>query len=104
MRGIHTTIRLFVERLAPGFVGERQVLRGFLTRLLEADPTVWGEVKGISPELTAIEPDTQWSNIAGMRDFLAHHYFAMSPERITCPRDRRVSARVGHTRPSTPQT
>jgi len=48
-------------------------------------------VKGISPELTATEPDIQWSDIAGMRDFLAHHYFATNPEIIQLTIDRRLT-------------
>lgn len=32
-------------------------------------------VEAISPELLAGEPDIPWQDIAGMRDYLAHHYF-----------------------------
>jgi uncharacterized protein with HEPN domain len=45
-------------------------------RLLE----IGEAVKGLRPELTATAPEIPWSSIAGMRDFLAHHYFATSPE------------------------
>lgn len=56
-------------------------------RLLE----IGEAVKGISPELTATEPDIQWSDIAGMRDFLAHHYFATNPEIIQLTIDKRLA-------------
>ena len=56
-------------------------------RLLE----IGEAVKGISPELTATEPDIQWSDIAGMRDFLAHHYFATIPEIIQVTVDKRLA-------------
>ncbi len=32
-------------------------------------------VKAISPELLDREPEISWRDIAGMRDYLAHHYF-----------------------------
>lgn len=32
-------------------------------------------VKDIEPELLAKEPDIPWSDVAGMRDHLAHRYF-----------------------------
>lgn len=56
-------------------------------RLLE----IGEAVKGLSPELTATEPDIQWSDIAGMRDFLAHHYFATNPEIIQLTIDKRLA-------------
>jgi len=35
-------------------------------------------VKLLDPELVASEPDVRWSDAAGMRDWLAHHYFDTS--------------------------
>jgi uncharacterized protein with HEPN domain len=32
-------------------------------------------VKGIDPDLLAMEPAIAWSDVAGMRDQLAHRYF-----------------------------
>lgn len=32
-------------------------------------------VKALSAETTAREPEIPWTDIARMRDFLAHHYF-----------------------------
>jgi uncharacterized protein with HEPN domain len=63
------------------------VLDAVAMRLLE----IGEAVKGISPELTATEPDIQWSDIAGMRDFLAHHYFATNPEIIQITIDKRLA-------------
>lgn len=45
-------------------------------RLLE----IGEAVKALSPEITATEPEIRWRDIAGMRDFLAHHYFATNPD------------------------
>lgn len=35
-------------------------------------------VKALDPELVASQPDVKWSDVAGMRDWLAHHYFDTS--------------------------
>lgn len=45
-------------------------------RLLE----IGEATKALSTETTDIEPEIRWREIAGMRDFLAHHYFATNPE------------------------
>jgi len=45
-------------------------------RLLE----IGEAVKVLSTETTDTEPEIRWREIAGMRDFLAHHYFATNPE------------------------
>jgi uncharacterized protein with HEPN domain len=55
-------------------------------RLLE----IGEAVKGLSPELTATEPDIDWRGIAGMRDFLAHHYFTARPDIIQLTIDKRL--------------
>jgi len=53
-------------------------------RLLE----IGEAVKSLSRELTESEPEIPWSRIAGMRDFLAHHYFATSPEIVQAVIDK----------------
>lgn len=60
-------------------------------RLLE----IGEAVKGLSPELTATEPDIPWNDIAGMRDFLAHHYFATNPEIVQVTLDKRLAPLAG---------
>ena len=35
-------------------------------------------VKGIDPEVLACESDIPWTDVTGMRDRLAHHYFDTS--------------------------
>ncbi|MHB8189971.1 MAG: HepT-like ribonuclease domain-containing protein [Ferrimicrobium sp.] len=35
-------------------------------------------VKMLDPKLVASEPNVKWSDAAGMRDWLAHHYFDTS--------------------------
>lgn len=51
------------------------VLDAVAMRLLE----IGEAVKSLAVELTDREPEIPWSKIAGMRDFLAHHYFAAKP-------------------------
>ena len=63
------------------------VIDAVAMRLLE----VGEAVKAINPVLTATEPDIPWSDIAGMRDFLAHHYFATNPEIIQLTVDKRLA-------------
>lgn len=53
-------------------------------RLLE----IGEAVKALSPEITATQPDIKWRDIAGMRDFLAHHYFATNPEVVQAVIDK----------------
>ena len=75
------------SHLQHGPISVEIVMDAVAMRLLE----IGEAVKGISPELTATEPDVQWSDIAGMRDFLAHHYFATNPDIIQLTLDRRLS-------------
>lgn len=60
------------------------VMDAVAMRLLE----IGEAVKGLSAELTASEPDIPWNNVAGMRDFLAHHYFATNPEIVQAVIDK----------------
>lgn len=45
-------------------------------------------MKSLSPEITSTESDIKWRDIAGMRDFLAHRYFATSPEVVQAVLDK----------------
>lgn len=53
-------------------------------RLLE----IGEAVKALSTDLTDTEPEVKWRDIAGMRDFLAHHYFATNPEIVQAVIDK----------------
>jgi uncharacterized protein with HEPN domain len=52
------------------------VMDAVAMRLLE----IGEAVKSLSTEITSSEPEIKWRDIAGLRDFLAHHYFATNPE------------------------
>lgn len=84
---IATAITSIRSHLQHGPISVEIVIDAVAMRLLE----IGEAVKGISPELTATEPDIQWGDIAGMRDFLAHHCFATNPEIIQLTIDRRLS-------------
>ena len=79
-----TSIR---SHLRHGPITVEIVMDAVAMRLLE----IGEAVKAISPELTATEPDIPWNDIAGMRDFLAHHYFATNPEIIQVTIDKRLT-------------
>ncbi len=79
-----TSIR---SHLQHGPISVEIVMDAVAMRLLE----IGEAVKGLSAELTGTEPDIQWSDIAGMRDFLAHHYFATNPEIIQLTIDKRLA-------------
>jgi uncharacterized protein with HEPN domain len=76
------------ERLAD-IVDALNAIRSHLTRGDLSDGLIFdavrlrlieiGEaVKLLDPNLVASEPDVRWSDAAGMRDWLAHHYFDTS--------------------------
>lgn len=79
-----TSIRSHLEH---GPITLEIVMDAVAMRLLE----IGEAVKGLSPELTATEPDIPWSDIAGMRDFLAHHYFATNPDIVQLTIDKRLA-------------
>ena len=79
-----TSIR---SHLRHGPITVEIVMDAVAMRLLE----IGEAVKGISPELTATEPDIPWNDIARMRDFLAHHYFATNPEIVQVTLDKRLA-------------
>jgi uncharacterized protein with HEPN domain len=79
-----TSIR---SHLQHGPISVEIVIDAVAMRLLE----IGEAVKAVSTELTATEPDIPWSDIAGMRDFLAHHYFATNPEIIQLTIDKRLA-------------
>lgn len=66
------------SHLEQGPISVEIVMDAVAMRLLE----IGEAVKRLSPESTGAEPEIPWSDIAGLRDVLAHHYFASSPEII----------------------
>ncbi|MBA2640132.1 MAG: DUF86 domain-containing protein [Nocardioidaceae bacterium] len=60
------------------------VMDAVAMRLLE----IGEAVKSLSTEITNSEPEIKWRDIAGMRDFLAHHYFATNPEVVEAVIDK----------------
>lgn len=72
--------------LEHGPISVEIVMDAVAMRLLE----IGEAVKGLSPELTASEPEVDWSGAAGMRDFLAYHYFATRPDIVQLTLDKRL--------------
>jgi uncharacterized protein with HEPN domain len=66
-----TAIRSHLTR---GDLSDGLVFDAVRLRLIE----IGEAVKLLDPELVASEPDVKWSDAAGMRDWLAHHYFDTS--------------------------
>lgn len=72
--------------LEHGPISVEIVMDAVAMRLLEMGEAV----KGPGPELTASESEVDWSGAAGMRDFLAHHYFATRPDIIQLTLDKQL--------------
>jgi uncharacterized protein with HEPN domain len=74
------------SHLEHGPISVEIVMDAVAIRLLE----IGEAAKGLSPEVTAAEPDVDWRGVAGMRDFLAHHCFATRPDVIQLTLDKRL--------------
>lgn len=72
------------SHLQHGPISIEIVLDAVAMRLLE----IGEAVKSLSAEITSTEPEIKWRDIAGMRDFLAHHYFASNPEVVQAVIDK----------------
>lgn len=66
-----TAIRSHLTR---GDLSDGLIFDAVRLRLIE----IGEAVKLLDPQLLASEPDIRWSDAAGMRDWLAHHYFDTS--------------------------
>jgi uncharacterized protein with HEPN domain len=66
-----TAIRSHLTR---GDLSDGLIFDAVRLRLIE----IGEAVKLLDPKLVASEPDVEWSDAAGMRDWLAHHYFDTS--------------------------
>lgn len=83
---IANAIAAIRSHLQRGSLSDDLVMDAVAMRLLELGEAV----KGLSPELTAAEPDVDWTGAAGMRDFLAHRYFATRPDIVQRTIDERL--------------
>lgn len=72
------------SHLQHGPISIEIVLDAVAMRLLE----IGEAVKALSAGITSTEPEIKWRDIAGMRDFLAHHYFATNPEVVQAVIDK----------------
>jgi uncharacterized protein with HEPN domain len=70
--------------LQHGPISVEIVMDAVAMRLLE----IGEAVKALSTRVTSTEPEIKWRDIAGMRDFLAHHYFAANPEVVQAVIDK----------------
>ena len=59
------------SHLDRGAISDTLVFDAVRVRLIE----IGEAVKAIDPALLAREPDVAWTDVAGMRDHLAHRYF-----------------------------
>jgi uncharacterized protein with HEPN domain len=71
---IENAIAAIRSHTSRGALDDGLVFDAVRARLIE----IGEAVKALSPELTETEPKIPWSQIAGMRDRLTHHYFAAS--------------------------
>ena len=62
------------SHLARGDLSDGLIFDAVRVRLIE----IGEAVKALNPELVASQADVKWSDAAGMRDLLAHHYFDTS--------------------------
>lgn len=76
LEDISAAITSIRSHLQHGPITVEIVIDAVAMRLLE----VGEAVKALSTGATDTEPEINWRGIAGMRDFLAHHYFATNPE------------------------
>lgn len=72
------------SHLQHGPISVEIVMDAVAMRLLE----IGEAVKALSAGITSTEPEIKWRDIAGMRDFLAHHYFATNPEVVQAVIDK----------------
>jgi uncharacterized protein with HEPN domain len=84
LEDIAAAITSIHSHLQHGPISIEIVIDAVAMRLLETGEAV----KSLSPEITSTEPSIKWLDIAGMRDFLAHHYFATSSEAVQAVLDK----------------
>lgn len=62
------------SHLTRGELSDGLIFDAVRVRLIE----IGESVKQLDPKLVESEPNVQWTNAGGMRDWLAHHYFDTS--------------------------
>jgi len=81
---IASAITAIRSHLTHGPLSVALVMDAVAMRLLE----IGEAVKALTDTTKATEPTIKWRQIAGMRDVLAHHYFATHPEIIQSTVDK----------------
>ena len=74
LEDIKVAIAAIRQHLTRGDIDDGLIFDAVRARLIE----IGEAVKQLSPELIALEPDLPWSQIAAMRNRLAHRYFDTS--------------------------
>lgn len=82
-RRIEAAIVVIGQHLARGDLSDGLVFDAVRVRLNE----IGEAVKGIDATLLDLEPELPWSDIAGMRDHLAHRYFDTGHAMVGANRD-----------------
>jgi uncharacterized protein with HEPN domain len=67
------------SHVARGDLSDGLIFDAVRVRLIE----IGEAIKGLPTELLQSEPDTAWTDIARMRDRLAHHYFDTEHSHVT---------------------
>jgi len=82
---IAAAVQAIHTHMGRGPLSDGLVFDAVRVRLIE----IGEAVKALDPDLLVNEPDIPWSDIAGMRDHLAHRYFdtAHSMVRVTVETD-----------------
>jgi len=84
LEDIANAITAIRSHLRHGPLSQGLVMDAVAMRLLE----IGEAVKSLGDDATSAEPAIKWRQIAGMRDVLAHHYFATHPEIIEATIDK----------------
>jgi uncharacterized protein with HEPN domain len=79
IQDILDAIEAIESHLARGDLSDGLIYDAVRVRLIE----IGEAIKAISAELLDTEPGTPWSDIARMRDKLAHHYFDTNHGQVT---------------------
>jgi uncharacterized protein with HEPN domain len=91
LEDIENAIGAIRSHLTHGPLTEPLVMDAVSMRLLE----IGESVKALSDTAKASESGIKWRQIAGMRDVLAHHYFATHPEIIQATVDKDLGELAG---------